>query len=83
MLRLPNSQRTVYAFLEANGPMTLSCLASFTGLSQARLRTHVRSHRDAFASTVVIGLDGIKLRVWRTTLWGMDPPGFDWRDCLS
>lgn len=65
MLRIPGTTITVHRFLADLGPSTLAALSGFTGLPQQRLRTHLRSHRDAYHSEAVILDDGIKLRLWR------------------
>jgi hypothetical protein len=44
--------------------MTLAGLAYATGIPQARLRTHLRSHRDAYTNETHTTLAGIKLRLW-------------------
>jgi phage antirepressor YoqD-like protein len=64
MLRLPGSPITVHRYLSASGPMTLAGLAYATGITQARLRTHLRSHRDAYTNETHTTMAGIKLRLW-------------------
>ncbi len=52
--------RTVLADM---GPMTLQAISRLTGHTQDRLRTHLRSNRDAYDNAVVIQ-QGVKLRIW-------------------
>ena len=63
MLRLPNSRRSVHSVLAYHGPMTLAALSGVTGMTQERLRTHMRCHTDAYHSET-IEHDGVKLRLW-------------------
>lgn len=63
MLRLKDNRATVWSMLHRRGPMTLAALADSTGLTQARLRTHLRAHRDAYGSFPTY-VDGVKLRLW-------------------
>ena len=60
---MPVPLPTVHRVLADLGPMTLHALAALTGHSQARLRTHVRAHRDAYANAVITQ-QGVKLRIW-------------------
>lgn len=63
MLSVPGTDLSVHTVLAYMGPLTLAALASCTGLTQQRLRTHLRSHRDAYTNEVV-DLSGIKMRLW-------------------
>ncbi len=56
-----NPSETVHAYLRKNGPMTLAELASWTGLTQSTLRSHLRLHREAYASEC----DAFGIRPWR------------------
>ena len=63
MLSVPGTDLSVHTVLTHMGPMSLAALASCTGLSQDRLRTHLRCHRDAYHNQTV-SHDGVKLRLW-------------------
>ena len=60
-LRIPTTEVTVHDFLRRNGPMTLSELSSWAGLSQDRLRTHLRLHRDAYGCSAP---NSVGFRTW-------------------
>jgi hypothetical protein len=62
-LRIPGGQLTVWAFLKARGPMTLAEITEWTGIPQTRLRTHLKSHRDAY-DNLTEDRGGIKVRLW-------------------
>lgn len=60
-----NPDATVWSVLKRIGPSTLATLSEWTGIPQARLRTHLRSHRDAYCC-ITKEEAGIKLRLWYT-----------------
>lgn len=56
-----NPRDTIHAYLKRNGPLTLAELASWTGLTQSTLRTHLRIHRDSYAPSK---RDSTGVRTW-------------------
>lgn len=62
-LMSPNRGVRVVDYLRAFGPMTLADLALQTGLSQQRLRDHLKLHNEVFQS-YIDDSGGAKVRMW-------------------